>query len=114
MSRNRAIGNPAEGVWLSLGVPAAGAVAAGRDVAGAGECAVEGVAADLYVFADGSIMTPWAQGLYIMPGRGNRTLADLEGKTVAANGPDNTLYLLVAGVFADHGLSVSGVKLKSP
>jgi ABC-type nitrate/sulfonate/bicarbonate transport system substrate-binding protein len=59
-------------------------------------------------------MTPWAQGLYIMPGRGIRTLVDLEGKTVAVNAPDNILYLLVAGALADHGLSVSGVKLKRP
>jgi NitT/TauT family transport system substrate-binding protein len=68
------------------------------------------VAADLYLFAEGSIMTPGAQDLYVMPGRGIATLADLEGKTVGVNAPGNILYLLVAAALAGHGLSVSGVK----
>lgn len=70
------------------------------------------VAADLYIFAEGSIMTPGAQGLYVMPGSGIRTLRDLEGRTVGVNAPDNILYLLVAAALADHGLRVSGVKFK--
>jgi NitT/TauT family transport system substrate-binding protein len=70
------------------------------------------VAADLYIFAEGSIMTPGAQGLYVMPRSRVRTLADLEGRTVGVNAPGNILYLLVAAALADHGLSASGVKFK--
>jgi NitT/TauT family transport system substrate-binding protein len=68
------------------------------------------VAADLDIFAEGSVMEPGAQGLYVMPGSPIRTLSDLEGKTVGVNAPDNILYLLAASVLADHGLSVSGVR----
>ncbi|MBV9094941.1 MAG: ABC transporter substrate-binding protein [Streptosporangiaceae bacterium] len=67
------------------------------------------VAADLDIFAEGSVMEPGAQGLYVMPGSPVRTLADLEGRTVGVNAPGNILYLLAASVLADHGLSVSGV-----
>jgi NitT/TauT family transport system substrate-binding protein len=68
------------------------------------------VAADLDIFAEGSVMQPGAQGLYVMPGSPIRTLSDLEGKTVGVNAPGNILYLLTASVLADHGLSVSGVR----
>jgi NitT/TauT family transport system substrate-binding protein len=68
------------------------------------------VAADLDIFAEGSVMEPGAQGLYVMPGSGVRTLADLEGKIIGVNAPGNILYLLAASVLADHGLSVSGTR----
>ena len=67
------------------------------------------VAADLQIFAEGSVMEPGTQGLYVMPGSRISTLAGLEGKTVGVNAPGNILYLLVASVLADHGLRVSGV-----
>jgi NitT/TauT family transport system substrate-binding protein len=67
------------------------------------------VAANLDIFAEGSVMDPGAQGLYVMPGSRIRTLADLEGKIVGVNAPGNILYLLAASVLADNGLSVSGV-----
>ena len=67
------------------------------------------VAADLQIFAEGSVMEPGTQGLYVMPGSRISTLAGLEGKTVGVNAPGNILYLLVASVLADHWLSVSGV-----
>ena len=67
------------------------------------------VAADLDIFAEGSVMETGAQGLYVMPGSHIRTLADLEGKTIGVNAPGNILYLLAASVLADNGLSVSGV-----
>jgi len=70
------------------------------------------VAADLYIFAEGSIMTPGAQGLYVMPGSAVRTLRDLEGRTVGVNAPGNILYLLVAAALADRGLNASEVKFK--
>ena len=67
------------------------------------------VAADLDIFAEGSVMETGAQGLYVMPGSRFRTLADLEGKIIGVNAPGNILYLLAASTLADNGLSVSGV-----
>jgi NitT/TauT family transport system substrate-binding protein len=67
------------------------------------------VAADLDIFAEGSVMEAGAQGLYVMPGSRIRTLAGLEGRTIGVNAPGNILYLLAASVLADNGLSVSGV-----
>ena len=67
------------------------------------------VAANLDIFAEGSVMETGAQGLYVMPDSHIRTLADLEGKVIGVNAPGNILYLLAASVLADNGLSVSGV-----
>ena len=67
------------------------------------------VAADLDIFAEGSVMEAGAQGLYVMPGSRIRTLAGLEGKVIGVNAPGNILYLLAASALADNGLSVSGV-----
>jgi NitT/TauT family transport system substrate-binding protein len=60
--------------------------------------------ANLDIFAEASVMEPGAQGIYTMPGAHIKTLADLEGKTVAINAPDNILYLLAASVLAEHGV----------
>jgi len=68
------------------------------------------VAADLDIFAEGSVMQPNAQGLYVLPDSPVRTLADLEGKTIGVNAPGNILYLLAASVLAEHGLKVSGTR----
>jgi NitT/TauT family transport system substrate-binding protein len=68
------------------------------------------VAADLDIFAEGSVMEPGAQGLYVMPDSPIRTLDGLEGKTIGVNAPGNILYLLAASALADHGLSVPGVR----
>ncbi len=68
------------------------------------------VSADLDIFAEGSVMEPGAQGLYVMPGSRIRTLADLEGKVIGVNAPGNILYLLTASALADHGLKVSGAR----
>ena len=67
------------------------------------------VAADLDIFAEGSVMETGAQGLYVMPGSRIETLAGLEGKIIGVNAPGNILYLLAASVLDDNGLSVSGV-----
>ena len=68
------------------------------------------VAANLDIFAEGSVMETGAQGLYVMPDSGIRTLAGLEGKVIGVNAPGNILYLLAASALADNGLSVSGVR----
>jgi NitT/TauT family transport system substrate-binding protein len=67
------------------------------------------VAANLDIFAEGSLMEAGTQGLYVTPGSRIRNLADLEGKTIGVNAPGNILYLLAASALADNGLSVSGV-----
>ncbi len=67
------------------------------------------IAADLDIFAEGSLMQPGAQGLYVMPDSRVRTLAGLEGKVIGVNAPGNILYLLAASALFDRGLSVSGV-----
>ncbi len=65
--------------------------------------------ANLDIFAEGSVMEPGDQGIYVMPDSPIKTLADLKGKTIAINAPDNILYLLVASVLAEHGISVDTV-----
>jgi NitT/TauT family transport system substrate-binding protein len=65
--------------------------------------------ANLDIFAEGSVMEPGTQGIYVMPGSPIRTLADLKGRTVAVNAPDNILYLLAASVLAEHGISPAEV-----
>jgi NitT/TauT family transport system substrate-binding protein len=65
------------------------------------------VSANLDIFAEGSVMGPNAQGLYVMPGSRIRSLDDLRGQTIGVNAPGNILYLLTASVLADHGLRVS-------
>jgi NitT/TauT family transport system substrate-binding protein len=70
------------------------------------------VAADLDIFAEGSIMLPGAQGLYVMPDSTMRNLTDLGGKTIGVNAPGNILYLLVAAALADAGMPVSAVRFR--
>jgi NitT/TauT family transport system substrate-binding protein len=66
--------------------------------------------ANLDIFAEGSVMEPGAQGIYVMPDSGITTLAGLQNKTVAINAPKNILYLLTASVLQEHGLSANSVK----
>lgn len=68
------------------------------------------VSANLDIFAEGSVMGPNAQGLYVMPGSDIRSLADLRGKVIGVNAPGNILYLLTASVLADNGMKVSAVR----
>jgi len=69
--------------------------------------------ANLYIFAEGSVMEPGSQGIYTMPDSKIKNLAGLKGKTVAINAPKNILYLLAASVLAEHGLSPGSVKFVS-
>jgi NitT/TauT family transport system substrate-binding protein len=67
------------------------------------------VAANLDIFAEGSVMEAGAQSLYTMPNSPITTLSELQGKTVAINAPNNILYLLAASVLAEHGISPAKV-----
>ena len=66
--------------------------------------------ANLDIFAEGSVMEPGDQGIYVMPDSPIKSLSDLRGRTVAINAPKNILYLLTASVLAEHGLSADSVK----
>jgi NitT/TauT family transport system substrate-binding protein len=66
--------------------------------------------AKLDIFAEGSVMEPGTQGIYVMPGSPIKTLADLKGQTIGINAPNNILYLLAASVLAEHGISPSDVR----
>jgi NitT/TauT family transport system substrate-binding protein len=66
--------------------------------------------ANLDIFAEGSVMTPGAQSIYVMPDSSIKSLAGLKNKTIAINAPKNILYLLAASVPAEHGLSANSVK----
>jgi NitT/TauT family transport system substrate-binding protein len=69
--------------------------------------------ANLDIFAEGSVMEPGTQGIYTLPDSPVATLADLKGKTVAINAPDNILFLLTASVLAEHGVSPGSVHFAS-
>ena len=66
--------------------------------------------ANLDIFAEGSVMEPGSQGIYVMPGSSIKSLADLAGKTIAINAPKNILYLLTASVLAENGVAPGSVK----
>jgi ABC-type nitrate/sulfonate/bicarbonate transport system substrate-binding protein len=70
--------------------------------------------ADLYLFAEGSVMQAGTQGLYVMPGSKIRDLADLKGRTIAVNAPRNILYLLAASALASNGIPPSQARFVIP
>jgi NitT/TauT family transport system substrate-binding protein len=69
--------------------------------------------ADLYIFAEASVMGPATQGIYTMPNSRITDLSGLEGKTIAINAPKNILYLLAASVLAEHGINPGFVHFAS-
>ena len=69
--------------------------------------------ADLYIFAEASVMGPATQGIYTMPDSKITDLSGLKGTTIAINAPKNILYLLAASVLAEHGISLGSVKFTS-
>jgi len=70
-------------------------------------------AANLDIFAEGSVMGPGTQGIYTMPGSPVTTLADLKGQTVAIDARNNILYLLTASVLTEHGVAPDSVRFAS-
>jgi NitT/TauT family transport system substrate-binding protein len=67
------------------------------------------LAANLYTFAEGALLTQGSGAIYAMPGSKIKTLADLRGQRVAINVPNNTLYLLAAATLTDNGIAPSQV-----
>jgi NitT/TauT family transport system substrate-binding protein len=66
-------------------------------------------AANLDIFAEGSVMQPGTQGIYTMPNSPIKTLTDLKGRTIAINAPNNILYLLAASILAEYGIPAKEV-----
>jgi NitT/TauT family transport system substrate-binding protein len=66
--------------------------------------------ANLDIFAEGSVMEPGSQGIYVMPDSPIKSLADLKDKTIAINAPKNILYLLTSSVLTEQGINPGSVK----
>jgi NitT/TauT family transport system substrate-binding protein len=62
------------------------------------------------VIAEGSIMQQGAQTIFTMPSSMIKTLAELKGKLVGVNAPQNIDYLLGVSVLSENGVSSSSVK----
>jgi NitT/TauT family transport system substrate-binding protein len=60
---------------------------------------------NLEIVAEGSLMQPNNQALYTVPGSSITTIADLEGRTIGVNVPDNIGTLLISSVLEEYGLS---------
>jgi NitT/TauT family transport system substrate-binding protein len=74
--------------------------------------AQEGHQANLDIFAEGSVMEQGAQAIYTMPNSPIKRVADLKGRTIGINAPQNILYLLAASVLAEHGIPAGQVRFK--
>ena len=68
--------------------------------------------ANLEIFAAGSIMQPRCQEIMVMPNSPIRTVAQLKGKTIAVNVPNNIGTLLVGALLRDNGMNIREVHLK--
>jgi NitT/TauT family transport system substrate-binding protein len=64
---------------------------------------------DLEIVAEGSLMQPDNQALYIMPGSPVRTIAGLKGRRIGVNVLNNIGTLLISSVLEEHGLSARDV-----
>jgi NitT/TauT family transport system substrate-binding protein len=70
--------------------------------------------ANLDIFAEGDVTQPGAMGIYTKPDSPIKTLTELKGRTVAINAPKNILYLLMASVLAEYGMSPAEVHFVIP
>ena len=67
-------------------------------------------AANLDIFAEGSVMGSGAQDIFTVPNSPIKSLADLKNHTIAVNAPKDILYLLAASVLAEHGINPGSVQ----
>jgi NitT/TauT family transport system substrate-binding protein len=61
----------------------------------------------LEIIAEGSLMTPGAQVIYTPANSPIKSLAQLTGKTIAVNAPDNIEFLLDEIVLSGYGIKVN-------
>ena len=64
---------------------------------------------NLEIIAVGSLMQPGNQALYTLPDSPITTVADLKGKRIGVNVPNNIGTLLISELLKDHGMSPSEV-----
>jgi NitT/TauT family transport system substrate-binding protein len=62
------------------------------------------------VVSEGSVMQQGAQTIFVLPKSHITTLAQLKGKLIGVNAPNNIDYLLDVSVLKEHGIGVSQVK----
>jgi len=67
--------------------------------------------ADLRILDEGSVIQPADQEIVTPPGSRITSLADLKGKTLAVNVPNNIGNILIGSALAGQGISLSAVKL---
>ncbi len=67
--------------------------------------------ADIRVLDEGSVIQPNDQGIVTLPGSPLSTLADLRGKRLAVNVPNNIGNILIGSALAGVGIPLSAVKL---
>jgi len=70
-------------------------------------------ASNLEIVAEGSLMQPGNQALYILAGSPVTTIAGLQGRKIGVNVLDNIGTLLISSVLEEHGLSVNKVHFKA-
>jgi NitT/TauT family transport system substrate-binding protein len=64
----------------------------------------------LQIVAEGSVMEPGTQAIYVMPHSKIKTLDQLKGHLVGINAPGNINYLLAAAVLTQNGVSLNRVR----
>ena len=64
---------------------------------------------NLEIVAEGSLMQPNNQALYVVSGSPSATIADLKGRRIGVNVVDNIGTLLISSVLEEHGLSARDV-----
>jgi NitT/TauT family transport system substrate-binding protein len=67
--------------------------------------------ADIRVIEEGSVIQPNDQSIVTLPGSPLTTLADLRGKRLAVNVPNNMGNILIGSALAGQGMPLSAVKL---
>lgn len=71
------------------------------------------ISANLDLFAEASIEQPGFIGLFTLPGSKITTIADLKGKTIGINAPNNVAYLTTASFLEANDISPSSVRFES-
>jgi NitT/TauT family transport system substrate-binding protein len=67
---------------------------------------------DMRIIADSSQMQPGNQALYVLPGSGYKTVADLakDHAKIGINSPNNIAQVLLGSLFAADGVSLRSIK----
>jgi NitT/TauT family transport system substrate-binding protein len=69
------------------------------------------ISANLDIFAEASVMQPGFVGLFTKPGSPIKTVANLRGKTIGINAPNNVAFLLLASWEVANGMTPTPPRL---